>query len=128
METNKEANKRYFVLGVVIFSLISFLIGHLVTLNYKKEEIRELHTKNKNLINKIDSLDETISKLNKGIQDLDKELINKQKDLKSVEKEIIKLKSKKDEIPVIVNNMSANVVANTLSSYIKKRTNNKNNR
>jgi hypothetical protein len=120
MDLKKLDIKTVFIIILSLALIISFFVGQKNKIDYRKDEIKVLHTKNNELLKKNDSLAIVNKSLDKKIAKIDS--IIKVNDIIISEKQsqIEILKRRKNEIPSHVNVLSANGVASSLSKYIEK--------
>jgi hypothetical protein len=124
MNLKKLDIKSIFIIILSLGLIFSFMLGQKNTIDYKKDEIKNLHEKNKFLISKNDSLKSLNEALDKQIFVINKQLQINEKMLVESELKINTLKQRRNETNNTVTRLSANGVTNELSNYIKKHKNN----
>lgn len=112
--------KDVFIIILCIGLVIAFIMGQKKAIDYKQNEIEELHEENE----KLQSANDSLLNANKEIDNQFNELVSlvdrQQASLARTQSQLDKLKRKKDEIPNYVNYLSANDVADELSAYINR--------
>jgi len=112
--------KTIFIIILGIGLIISFMMGQKNTIDYKETELNRLHSMNKGLINKNDSLIKANKQLDATIQEIHEEILMKNQELAANYDEITRLKNRKNETSTYVTNLSANGVASELSDYVAR--------
>ena len=129
MERLKKIDiKTWFIIILGIALIVTFMFGQKNNIDTHKDEITGLHNDNALLIKRNDSLINANVKLDTKILEINTKLETNVKELADTQLELDKLKKKKNEIPKIVNNMSANWVSSSFTDILNKRTESKNNR
>lgn len=123
MNLKKLDIKSIFIIILSLGLIFSFMLGQKNTIDYKKDEIKNLHEKNKFLLSKNDSLKSLNKVLDEQIFVINKQLQINEKMLVESELKINTLKQRRNETNNTVTRLSANGVANELSNYIKKHKN-----
>jgi hypothetical protein len=120
MDLKKLDIKTVFIIILSLGLIISFFLGQKNKINYRKDEIKELHAKNDKLLGKNDSLFILNDKLEKKIAKINLLIEANNKEITEKESQIQLLKKRKNEIPNHVNVLSANGVASSLTKYIER--------
>jgi regulator of replication initiation timing len=120
MDLKKLDIKTVFIIILSLGLIISFFLGQKNKINYRKDEIKELHAKNDKLLGKNDSLFILNDKLEKKIAKINLLIEANNKEIAEKESQIQLLKKRKNEIPNHVNVLSANGVASSLTKYIER--------
>lgn len=110
------------VLGIAL--IISFLFGQHNNVDYKKDEIEELHKQNKAILKANDSLLYANKRIDQEIKDIHDKLASTAIELASTQKELRYLKNRTNEIPKYVGTLSANGVANSFTNYLNTKSSN----
>ena len=123
MDIRKLDTKSVFIIFLSLGLILSFFVGQKSQINYKKDEIKNLHKQNKALINKNDSILLVNEALDKQIFEINKQIQVNEKLLAESELQLNNLKQRRNETNNTVTRLSANGVTNELSNYIKKHKN-----
>ncbi len=105
------------ILGAAL--IISFFFGQKSNINKHEAELKALHIENTLLLTKNDSLIKVNSVLDGKIVEVNKQLEANVKQLSENTTQLEVLKKKKNEIPVYVNNLSANGVSSEFTNFLE---------
>jgi regulator of replication initiation timing len=124
----KLDTKTLFILILSIALFFNMLLTIRNTVSYPKKEIKALRKENELIVKRNDSLILANKDIDKRLSDLDKIIDNNNKKLAKTEIELKKLKNRRNEILIYINNLSADDVARKLSKYLDKASESKNSR
>ena len=110
------------VLGIAL--IISFIFGQHNNVDYKKDEIEQLHKDNEAIARINDSLLRVNARIDQEIKDIHTKLAATAIELASTQKELKYLKNRTNEIPKYVGTLSANGVANSFTNYLNTKSSN----
>jgi len=125
MEAKKIDLKTWFIIILGIGLIISFLFGQKNIIDYRKDEINQLHKDNTALLHKNDSINKVNIMLDGKIAGINAKIALNEKELSNTKLELQKLKNKKDETRKYANSLSADGVASEFSIYLDTRTESK---
>ena len=120
MDLKKLDIKSIFIIILTLGLVFSFILGQKNTIDYKKDEIKNLHKQNEALMNKNDSILLVNESLDKQISEINKQISANEELLADTELQLNILKQRRNEKSNIVTHLSANGVTNELSNYVKK--------
>jgi peptidoglycan hydrolase CwlO-like protein len=112
--------KDVFIIILCIGLVISFIMGQKKAIDYRKGEIEKLHEENEKLVAANDSLVSANQEIDNQFDELVSLVDRQQNSLTKTQSQLDKLKKRKNEIPNYVNYLSANDVADELSTYLER--------
>jgi hypothetical protein len=120
--------KDLFIIVLSFFLIISFIFGFKKEsdIDYRKQQIELLKKENERLFSVNDSLSMANIEIDYKIGELECLIEDYQIQLSETELQLDKLLKRRHEIPIYVNNLSANDVADEFSKYIGRNKGNTN--
>jgi len=112
--------KSIFIIVLGVLLLIAVFVGQKNNPSDYQKQISVLDKDNKKLFSRIDGLKSEINKLDTFIVSIENKIKENDVKLSKTQSQLNDLKNKKNEIPIYVNSLSANGVANAFSAYLEE--------